>query len=372
MHLARVEALGAYMHSSELIAALENQSEESLAFISQAVADIVKRQLETGLKFVTDGELRLKKWDYDFYFGFNNVERVLVDTGRVYQEVETGTDIIRLGGRIEFNPEHPVIANFRSLKELVGDSATPRQSMPSPALMFIHLLRDKMQYEAVYDNVDVMADDIIAAYRKTIQALYEQGCRSVKFDDPTWGYLFDDVYLRRFIQGGFDVVNICKLLVRINQEILLDMPEDLQKIMHVCRHSHNSVWTPAPDYSEFSQFAFDNPDADAFMIDCGFDTDFAYLANIRKDAEVALGLSDPWSPQLVEPEQIEEAVRKASEFMPLQRLSISPRAGFCSKPDNLNAFEPEDQWRKLERLLSIAPQIWPADFPIPDNTEQPQ
>ncbi len=357
-HLDRVETLGAFMRSQAIIDALNNPNDESKEFIDSQVIDIINEQQNAGLSAISDGEFRFKEWDKGFYFGFSGVEKHHIESGRVYQEDESQADVLKLSGRIEFNPEHEAIGYFRFLKEHVGEGHFPRVSMPSPALFFVSLIRDKRTYEQVYENVDIMADDIIIAYRKMIKALYAEGCRSVKFDDPTWGFIYDSTYLNRFIVGGTDLQVLFEKLMRLNQEILIDMPDDLQKIMHVCRHSHSATWTAVPDYSEFAAYAFNNPYADAFMIDCGLESDLSFLSGINPSADVALGLSDPWSPALVEPEEIMDCIKRASEYFPIEQLSISPRAGFCSLPENVNAFEPQDQWSKIAHLKTIAAQIW--------------
>lgn len=375
-HLDKVESLGAYMRSNQLYEALANSSAESESFINAQVVDVIGKQVACGLKAITDGEFRFKDWDYGFFFGFNGVENVRIDYGSVYQDNESLTDVLKLNGRIEFNPEHPVFKNFQFLRdnlpvmekpapdedfdndENFGDGLYARVSMPSPALFFFLLLRQPESYCNIYPDIDILADDIILAYRKTIKALHAAGCLSVKFDDPTWGFIYDQYYLKRILYAGFDLPEILDKLVRINTEALADMPADLQRIMFVCRHSHSRIWTAEPNYDEFAKYAFNNPNADAFIVDCGLDSEFAFLDEVNKSADVCLGLSDPWSPALVDVDSIKECVDRAAKRFPFEQLSISPRSGFLSLPDNTNAFEPADQWRKIEHLQQVAAQIW--------------
>lgn len=347
------------MRSDELMDALTNPTDNSQQFIDDQIVEIIKKQEELGLEAITDGELRYKLWDYGFFFGFNGVEKVRIESGSILQEDETFTDLMRLNARIGFNPEHPALAAFEFLKNHVGEGHFPRVTMPSPALFFLSLLRDPASYAGIYESTDQMADDIVAAYRETIKALYDAGCRSIKMDDPTWGFIYDNYYLPRFIAGGFDIKHLLETLVKINTEALAGTPDDMQRIIFVCRHSHSHIWTAEPDYNEFAQYAFDNPNADAFIIDTGLKSDFKFLDDIDKNKDICLGLSDPWTPMLVEPEDIKISVARAAEHFPLERLSISPRSGFRSRPGNTNAFEPEDQWRKLGRLMDIAKEIWP-------------
>ena len=43
--------------------------------------------------------------------------------------------------------------------------------------------------------------------------------------------------------------------------------------------------------------------------------------------------------------------------VPLEDLAISPQCGFASTVEG-NLITPEDQWRKLERVVEVAQRVW--------------
>ena len=48
---------------------------------------------------------------------------------------------------------------------------------------------------------------------------------------------------------------------------------------------------------------------------------------------------------------------KKAKFVPLDRLCLSPQCGFSSTHHG-NALSQEDQWRKLERVVEVAREVW--------------
>ena len=50
-----------------------------------------------------------------------------------------------------------------------------------------------------------------------------------------------------------------------------------------------------------------------------------------------------------------------SAFVPLENLCLSPQCGFSSTHHG-NLLSAEDQWRKLERVVEVAREVW-SDAP---------
>ncbi len=72
---------------------------------------------------------------------------------------------------------------------------------------------------------------------------------------------------------------------------------------------------------------------------------------------VVLGLVTTKEPQLEDPEQLKRRIGEASEYIPLDRLALSPQCGFASTlPGNLVTFD--DQRAKLELVGRVAHEIW--------------
>ena len=54
---------------------------------------------------------------------------------------------------------------------------------------------------------------------------------------------------------------------------------------------------------------------------------------------------------------LKRRIDEAARFVPLERLCLSPQCGFSSTHHG-NALSQDDQWRKLERVVETAREVW--------------
>lgn len=81
-------------------------AEEELKSVEdEAIEELIEKQKEIGLKAITDGEFRRSWWHLDFMWGLQGVEKVDVDEGYKFADVETRAESARLTG----NSAVPVI-----------------------------------------------------------------------------------------------------------------------------------------------------------------------------------------------------------------------------------------------------------------------
>ena len=53
-------------------------------------------------------------------------------------------------------------------------------------------------------------------------------------------------------------------------------------------------------------------------------------------------------------------LEEASEYIPLENLSLSPQCGFASTEEG-NELTEEEQWNKIKHVIQIAQDIWEAN-----------
>jgi 5-methyltetrahydropteroyltriglutamate--homocysteine methyltransferase len=63
------------------------------------------------------------------------------------------------------------------------------------------------------------------------------------------------------------------------------------------------------------------------------------------------------SPVLEEKDFIKKRIDEATRFVPLENLCLSPQCGFSSTHHG-NALSIDEQWRKLERVVEVAREVW--------------
>ncbi|SFS45236.1 hypothetical protein [Paenibacillus sp. 453mf] len=128
-----------------------------------------------------------------------------------------------------------------------------------------------MSLQPRYPNNDDLVRDTADAYRQTILAFYELGCRSIQLDDCTWGALCDQGFIGMFTNNGGDIKALAETLARVNSEAIADLPQDLVVTTHVCRGNYNSTWASSGGYEPIAETLLGINNYDAFYLE--FDTD---------------------------------------------------------------------------------------------------
>jgi 5-methyltetrahydropteroyltriglutamate--homocysteine methyltransferase len=56
-------------------------------------------------------------------------------------------------------------------------------------------------------------------------------------------------------------------------------------------------------------------------------------------------------------DDLRRRIEEAAQFVPLEDLCLSPQCGFSSTHHG-NDLSVDDQWRKLERVVEVAREVW--------------
>ena len=84
---------------------------------------------------------------------------------------------------------------------------------------------------------------------------------------------------------------------------------------------------------------------------------FEPLRYLPRDKKVVLGLVTSKSPVLEAKDFIKKRIDEATRFVPLANLCLSPQCGFSSTHHG-NSLTEDEQWRKLERVVEVAREVW--------------
>jgi 5-methyltetrahydropteroyltriglutamate--homocysteine methyltransferase len=100
-------------------------------------------------------------------------------------------------------------------------------------------------------------------------------------------------------------------------------------------------------------------DVDAFFME--WDSEraggFEPLRLLPRNKKVVLGLVTTKSGALEPKEAITRRIDEAAKHVPLERLCLSPQCGFASTHHG-NTLTEDEQWRKLERVVDVARDVW--------------
>lgn len=327
------------------------------------IEKLVQKQIEVGLKSITDGEFRRSWWHLDFLSGLEGVEEFETEYISQFKGAKTKNKAIRVVGKVDFN-HHYMLEHFTFLKEAVeqyGDgSQVAKFSIPSPNMLFTRIQEDTY-YKG---NRDRFYHDTVAAYQKALQAFYDAGCRYLQLDDTSWIDFVSEERINAVVEKfGMDVKDIIDTRVSCLNDAISKKPEDMLITMHICRGNFRSTYITSGGYDTISDAIFANLHVDGLFLeyDDNRSGDFEPLKSFTGNNQtVVLGLVTSKFPTLEDTEVIKQRIQEASQYVPLANLSLSPQCGFASTEEG-NVLTEEEQWNKISHIVKIAQDVWGAN-----------
>ncbi|MCT9852267.1 5-methyltetrahydropteroyltriglutamate--homocysteine S-methyltransferase [Priestia megaterium] len=327
------------------------------------IEKLVQKQIEVGLKSITDGEFRRSWWHLDFLSGLEGVEEFETEYISQFKGAKTKNKAIRVVGKVDFN-HHYMLEHFTFLKEAVeqyGDgSQVAKFSIPSPNMLFTRIQEDTY-YKGSRDQ---FYHDTVAAYQKAIQAFYDAGCRYLQLDDTSWIDFVSEERINAVVEKlGMDVKDIIDTRVSCLNDAISKKPEDMLITMHICRGNFRSTYITSGGYDTISDAIFANLHVDGLFLeyDDNRSGDFEPLKSFTGNNQtVVLGLVTSKFPTLEDTEVIKQRIQEASQYVPLANLSLSPQCGFASTEEG-NILTEEEQWNKISHIIKIAQDVWGAN-----------
>ena len=313
----------------------------------------VARQEAIGLSVVTDGEYRRDFWHLDFLrqlegVGLAEVSGVKFDAEDV-PPMPTVTGTVRCGGPI-------MMDDFRYLRSVA--QATPKLTIPAPAMLHLRGGRKAISRER-YPDLAAFWSDVAAAYRAAIGHIAAAGCTYLQLDDVSFSYLCDPRIRDSLRAAGDDPATLPRTYAEAINGGLAGRPPGMTVTMHTCRGNFRSTWLAAGGYEDAVVEAMFSTDVAAYFME--WDSEraggFAPLRLLPRDKTVVLGLVTTKSGALEPVDALARRIDEAARHVPLERLALSPQCGFASTHHG-NTLTEDEQWRKLERVVEVARQVW--------------
>ncbi len=333
---------------------------ELKAIEDQCIKELILKTKELGYNVITDGEFRRSSWHLDFMWGFHGVEHKSTQTGIPFHGEDALIDDTYCTSHITVS-DHPFVEHFKYVKQFEDENTVARQTIPSPAQFLFQMIMpaNLEQTKSIYPNEEELILDIANGYKKVISDLYDSGCRNIQFDDCTWGVFVDPAacFILNTDENGLN--EIINKFIRINNLAIEDHPSDLALTMHICRGNFHSTWACQGSYEKVAKELFTKTNVNAFYLE--FDDersgDFSPLRYVNNDKKVVLGLITSKDPTLEDKETIKKRIQEATEYLPLERLCLSPQCGFASTEEG-NKLTFDQQWDKLLLVKAIAKEVW--------------
>ena len=257
------------------------------------IRNLAERLKSQGMQVVTDGGFR----SYDFLEGWE------------------------VTGRISLL-HHPVLDDFVFLAENIAEDVLPKQHMPSPGKLLMRILRETETecLKSIYPDLNILLDDLAAAYKNLLEKLYEAGCRYVQFEGVK-SILTDEA-------------------ARLNNRVLRERPVGLFVAFHAA-----------------TDMLIRLHGADAYFLnyDCGI-CDRSRLLWFVREREAVFGFVLSYYPDEEELDELQAKMEEVLNYIPVKHLTLC-----LPDADNLLNSSEEDevkQWKTVELAKDMAARIF--------------
>jgi len=357
----RADHVGSLLRPQSLLDARERHARGELdedrlrAIEDEAIRYAVNLQEQVGLRAVTDGEYRRAYWHVDFMLGFDGIEEMPQAETAGFQDSDFKPPVMEVVDRVR-HPGSIVGADFDFLKSVTNQ--TPKVCIPSPSVVHFRGGRTAVS-EDVYPDMDEFWADLSAAYNAEIMDLAGRGCSYLQLDDVIMAYLCDQKLRDTVADRGEDPDELLRTYRDAINAALKGRPEGMTVTMHTCRGNFQSAWMAQGGYEPVAEVMFNEIDIDAYFME--WDSDraggFEPLRHLPNNKTVVLGLVTSKFPELETRESLLSRIEEASQYVPVDRLCLSPQCGFASTLEG-NALTEEQQWAKLGLVVSTAEKAW--------------
>jgi 5-methyltetrahydropteroyltriglutamate--homocysteine methyltransferase len=362
----RADHVGSFLRPARLAEAREKffadtlPADELRAIEDECIRDLVAKQEQVGLKGITDGEFRRTFFHVDFLEQLDGVTVSYGDFVAKFRK-DDGTEV---GFRpptmhVESKIKHSKAiqgADFDFLKSLVAK--TPKVCIPAPSMLHFRGGRKGID-EAAYPDLEQFYTDLASAYAEEVADLAARGCRYLQMDDTNLAYLCDPEIRQSTIDRGDDPDELTHLYCRMVNEAIKDRPSDMTITVHLCRGNFKSAWVAQGGYEPVADILLNEMNIDGFFLEYDDERsgDFAPLRFLPKGKQVVLGLMSSKLAAVESKEEIKQRIDEAAAYAPLDQLALSHQCGFSSTAHG-NDIGEDDQWRKLERCVEVAAEVW--------------
>ncbi|KAJ5152567.1 uncharacterized protein N7482_009045 [Penicillium canariense] len=389
-HPFRAEHIGSLLRPAELLAArsaagvtssYSQMTEDIHKATDQAIAGVVAKQLELGVRPITSGEYERDKFYSGFFEKLKGMEvikdipiskgyRTNFPTLRTLKALGIMTrDSVVAVDRIS-RSDSPYLSEWKALR-----SRLPRELWKDCKLTMPPITHSHMQMATgtayrpnIYSSDQEYFKDLADAYVAEFRALYDEGLRSIQIDDPCLLFFVTDEFRSGCVADGIDPDELLDEYIWAHNQCLFGKPADLHVGLHLCRgNMAGSTHIMSGSYERIAKKIFSELAYDTYYLEAG---DFQPLRHLPIGKNVILGVISTKSPDLESLDELVARVHSAAQVIALGQersvaeviessLGVSPQCGFASMSSGgANGMTMDIMWAKLLLVQRLAKRIW--------------
>jgi 5-methyltetrahydropteroyltriglutamate--homocysteine methyltransferase len=320
----------------------------------RAARENIELQERCGVEVLTDGEVRRHFW-FD-----------PLTVGLAGYAPKVAAPVQFQGDSDEDAPKLPAV----TARLAPGDNVALREyefmrantdrpvKVTIPGMTYASVLWVPEHSEGAYpDRVEYMNDALRLA-KQMLGEIVAAGADYVQLDSPRYTHLVSEEGLATLGRLGLDTETWLAEMIASDNELISGF-DDVTFAVHLCRGNHRSMWSVAGGYDAIAERLFNDLACDRIFAeyDSPRSGSFEPLRFLPADKSVVLGLITTKEPALESREDLMRRIEEAAQYVPIERLALSPQCGFASSlPGNLIGFD--DQRAKLELLGEVAREVW--------------
>jgi 5-methyltetrahydropteroyltriglutamate--homocysteine methyltransferase len=320
----------------------------------RAVDEAVALQTDAGLDVITDGEMRR----YAFYGHF-------IDSVAGYDKEGGWAIPFRDEQGHELVLKRPlIVAPLKRLRPMCAEEfAYMRARSQRPIkITLINAQQAAAYYDAekskgAYATIDAYLADVVDILRTEVDELVRLGCDYIQIDAPQYAGLIDPAIREGYRKRGADPDKLLDRCIELDNAVIGDHPGVTFGI-HLCRGNNQSKFYASGSYDPIVA-VFERTKFQRFLLEYDDERSggFEPLQHVPADRTVVLGLVTTKKPALESKDELKRRIEEASQFVPMERLALSPQCGFASTEAG-NLLTPADQEAKLRLVAETAREIW--------------
>lgn len=335
----------------------ESSDAEFKRIEDRAVDEAIALQTDAGLDVVSDGEMRR----YAFF-------------GHLVEAVE-GFD--KLGGwAIPFHdeagheivyPRPVVVSRLRPRRHMCAEEFTYlRARTDRPAKVTLVSAQQAAAYydpeksKGAYATIDAYLADVVDILRAEVAELIRLGCTYIQVDAPQYAALLDPEIRAGYRKRGNDPDRLLDRCIELDNAVIGAHP-GIDFGIHLCRGNNQSKYYASGGYDPIAAQIFRRTRFQRFLLeyDDARSGGFEPLREVPDDRTVVLGLVTTKKPALESEDELKRRIADAAQYVPLERLALSPQCGFASTEEG-NLLSSADQEAKLRLVAQTAQDVWGA------------
>ena len=372
----RTDVVGSLLRPDHLKQAYARREEDKISgdelrqIEDDAIREAVRLQEGVGLDVVTDGEFRRLNFQDSFAASVSGFDARRVDLSFMESLSREGKPLQR------WDPYHVAEGAAILQRRPVSQKLRLVRNLPLEEYQFVSKVArkptkvtlvgpdritqrfDYQNSKSVYWSLEDFVADVVRIEREMIRSLVDAGCRYVQIDAPSYTAYVDGPSLQEMRDRGEDPMKNLARSIKADNEILR-LFDNITFGLHLCRGNQRSMWHREGSYDAIAEMLFTELHHDRLLLE--YDSPragtFEPLRFVPKGKTVVLGLVSTKVPELEMVDDLKQRIDRASKYIPLDQLALSPQCGFASDVVG-NLISEDDQKRKLEVVVETARQVW--------------